>query len=93
MEVLAVSRSMPKEYELHGMKIASSIIHEPLTSNEDFIEIDENGVVGNETAAHDGPVYVFFAENYDYWCSELGVDRSSWDWYVSADVLQKFFII
>ncbi|KAK6202077.1 hypothetical protein LQW54_009035 [Pestalotiopsis sp. IQ-011] len=80
MEVLAVSRSIPKEYELHGMKISSSIIHEPLTTSEDFIEIDENGVVGNETAAHDGPVYVFFAENYDYWCSELGVDRSSWDW-------------
>ncbi|ETS80930.1 hypothetical protein PFICI_08459 [Pestalotiopsis fici W106-1] len=80
MEVLAVSRSIPKEYELRGMKISTSIIHDPLTSKNDSIELYDNGVVGNETAAHDGPVYAFFAENYDYWCSKLGVDRPSWDW-------------
>lgn len=80
MEVLAVSRSVPREYELRGMKITTSIIHDPLTSEVDYIELDESGVVGNQTAAHEGPVYVFFAENYDYWCSNLDVERSSWDW-------------
>lgn len=80
MEVIAVSRSLPKEYELKGMKISSSIIHDPLTSRTDFIELDESGIIGNRTAAHDGPVYAFFAENYDFWCSDLGIDRSSWNW-------------
>ncbi|KAK8040035.1 bacterial hemoglobin protein [Apiospora rasikravindrae] len=80
MEVVAVSRSMPKELDLGGMKISSSMIHEPLTSPADYIEIDEHGVVGNQPAVHDGPVYLFFAEHYDHWCAELGVDRSTWDW-------------
>ncbi|KAI0121312.1 hypothetical protein BJ170DRAFT_588153 [Xylariales sp. AK1849] len=80
MEVLAVSRSVPKEHNIQGIKLTTSIIHDPLTSHDEFIEVDGSGVVGNKTAAHDGPVYAFFAENYDYWCSELGIERSSWDW-------------
>ncbi|KAK9423408.1 putative Pyruvate kinase-like protein [Seiridium unicorne] len=80
MEVLAVSRSIPREFELKGMRIKTSIIHEPLTSTQDYIELDETGIIGNKTAAHDGPVYAFFAENYDYWRSDLGVDPSAWDW-------------
>ncbi|KAK7978408.1 hypothetical protein PG988_005898 [Apiospora saccharicola] len=80
MEVVAVSRSLPKELDLGFMKLTTSLIHEPLTSPADSIEINEAGVVGNQPAVHDGPVYVFFAEHYDYWCSELGVDRRAWDW-------------
>ncbi|KAH6640070.1 pyruvate kinase-like protein [Truncatella angustata] len=80
MEVVAVSQSVPKEYELRGMKISTSIIRDPITSSNGYIELNESGVVGNRTAAHDGPVYVFFAENYDYWCSNLGVERSAWNW-------------
>ncbi|KAK7949234.1 globin-like protein [Apiospora aurea] len=80
MEVVAVSRSMPKEVDLGVMKISSSMIHEPLTSPADYIELDERGVVGNQPAVHDGPVYLFFAEHYDHWCAELGVDRAAWDW-------------
>ena len=93
MEVIAVSHACPKEYDIGGVMLATSIVHEPLTSPTDYIDIDQTGVVHNRTAIHSGPVYVFFAENYDYWCSELGVDRSSWDWYVSADVSYKFFTI
>lgn len=81
MEVVAVSRSMPKELDLGFMKLTTSLIHEPLTAPTDSIELDEkDGVVGNQPAVHDGPVYVFFAEHYDYWCAELGVDRAAWDW-------------
>ncbi|KAK8093518.1 hypothetical protein PG997_000203 [Apiospora hydei] len=80
MEVVAVSRSMPKEVDLGVMKISSSMIHEPLTLPADYIELDERGVVGNQPAVHDGPVYLFFAEHYDHWCAELGVDRAAWDW-------------
>ncbi|KAK8086073.1 globin domain-containing protein [Apiospora phragmitis] len=80
MEVVAVSRSIPKELDLGFMKMKTSLIHEPLTSPADYIEIDATGVVGNKPAVHDGPVYIFFAEHYDYWCSELGVDRAAWDW-------------
>ncbi|ORY58494.1 pyruvate kinase-like protein [Pseudomassariella vexata] len=80
MEVLAVSHALPKEYNFQGLKIKSSILHDPLTAPTDYIELDENGVVDNATAAHEGPVYVMFAENYDYWCSNLGVERASWDW-------------
>ncbi|CAG1961200.1 unnamed protein product [Fusarium graminearum] len=47
---------------------------------DEYIELNEDGVIGNATAVHDGPVYIFLAENYDYWCAELGVDRSEWDW-------------
>ncbi|KAK8135007.1 oxidoreductase-like protein [Apiospora sp. TS-2023a] len=81
MEVVAVSRSTPKELDLGFMKLTTSLIHEPLTSPTDSIELNEkSGVVGNQPAVHDGPVYVFFAEHYDYWCAELGVDRRAWDW-------------
>ena len=80
MEVLAVSHSFPTEQDVRGLKIKTSIIHTPLASVTDYIELDEAGVIDNATAAHDGPVYVCLAENYDYWCSELNVDRSSWDW-------------
>ncbi|KAI1074876.1 pyruvate kinase-like protein [Whalleya microplaca] len=80
MEVLAVSHSTPKSYEINGLKFTTSIVHDPLTASTDYIELDESGVIENKTAVHDGPVYVFFAENYEYWCNELGVERRSWDW-------------
>ncbi|KAI3320557.1 pyruvate kinase-like protein [Xylariaceae sp. AK1471] len=80
MEVVAVSLAQPKFYDVHGTKVYTSIVHDPLTSASDYIELDEAGVLGNKVAVHDGPVYVCFAENYDHWCSELGVDRSSWGW-------------
>lgn len=80
MEVVAVSHACPREYDIGGLKLSTSIVHEPLTSSADYIDIDQTGVVNNRTAIHSGPVYVFLAENYDYWCSELGIDRASWGW-------------
>ncbi|KAK7979639.1 hypothetical protein PG989_012096 [Apiospora arundinis] len=80
MEVVAVSRSTPKELDLGFIKLKTSIVRDPLKDPGDSIELDGNGVVGNQPAAHDGPVYVFFAEHYDHWCAELGVDRVAWDW-------------
>ncbi|KAI1750383.1 pyruvate kinase-like protein [Xylaria castorea] len=78
MEVLAVSASKPRFHDVGGIKLYTAIVRDPLTSPSDYIEIDESGVLGNKPAVHDGPVYVCFAEHYDYWCNELGVDRSSW---------------
>ncbi|KAI0596944.1 pyruvate kinase-like protein [Biscogniauxia sp. FL1348] len=80
MEVVAVSRSKPTFHDVNGIKLYTSIIYDPLTRPSDYIELDESGILYNETAAHDGPVYATFAENYDHWCHELGLDRSSWDW-------------
>ncbi|KAI8625064.1 pyruvate kinase-like protein [Xylariaceae sp. FL1651] len=80
MEVVAVSRAKPAFYNVHDIKLYTSIVRDPLTSPSDYIELDESGILENKPAVHDGPVYVFFAEHYDYWCHELGVDRSSWDW-------------
>ncbi|TPX07200.1 uncharacterized protein E0L32_010903 [Thyridium curvatum] len=80
MEVVAVSRSWPRQLEINGSKTFTSIFHEPLTRKEDYIELDDEGILGNATAAHDGPVYAFFAEHYDYWCAELNVNRAEWNW-------------
>lgn len=80
MEVVAVSHALPVEHDVNGLKIKTSIIHTPMTSPSEYIELDENGVVDNATEAHDGPVYICLAENYDYWCTELDIDRSAWDW-------------
>lgn len=74
MEVVAVSRGVPKKMVINGLEIESSIVHEPL----DYIDIDAAGIDGNRTAVHDGPVYVFFEEHYDYWSKELSVDRADW---------------
>ncbi|RYP75361.1 hypothetical protein DL771_002457 [Monosporascus sp. 5C6A] len=51
MEVLAVSRSEPRWQDVNGQKMFTSIVHEPLTSRSDYIELDESGVVNNATAA------------------------------------------
>ncbi|KAH9886370.1 pyruvate kinase-like protein [Xylariomycetidae sp. FL2044] len=80
MEVVAVSNSKPTWHDVHGMKLYTSIVHTPLTSPADYIEVNESGVAENQPAVHDGPVYIAFAENYDYWCKELGIDRESWGW-------------
>ena len=80
MEVVAVSRGKPRFIDVGGIKLYTAIIRDPLTSPSDYIEIDETGIVDNQPAVHDGQVYVCFAEHYDYWCNELGVDRTSWDW-------------
>lgn len=80
MEVVAVSSSQPRFHDVNGTKMYTAIVRDPLTSPSDYIEIDESGVLDNKPAVHDGPVYVCFAEHYDYWCRELGVDRSSWGW-------------
>ncbi|KAJ2997647.1 hypothetical protein NUW58_g593 [Xylaria curta] len=58
----------------------TAIVRDPLTSAADYIEIDKSGVINNKPAVHDGPVYICFAEHYDYWCDELGIDRSRWGW-------------
>ncbi|KAI0477267.1 pyruvate kinase-like protein [Xylariaceae sp. FL0804] len=80
MKVVAVSHSKPRNHEVNGSKVMTSIVHDPLTAASDCIELNEHGVSRNKTAVHDGPVYAVFAENYDYWCQELGVDRSAWGW-------------
>ncbi|KAI3329756.1 pyruvate kinase-like protein [Ustulina deusta] len=80
MEVVAVSCGKPQFIDVGGIKLYTSIVHDPLTLSSDYIEINESGVLNNKPAVHDGPVYVCFAEHYDYWCNELGVDRSSWEW-------------
>jgi MOSC domain-containing protein YiiM len=76
IEVVAVSRSLPAWHDVDGVRTFTSIIHTP----SDSIDLTTDGVVGNKTAVHDGPVYVFFAHHYDYWTSKLSIDRSSWDW-------------
>ncbi|KAI1151485.1 pyruvate kinase-like protein [Nemania diffusa] len=80
MEVVAVSSSQPRFHNVNGIKLYTTIVRDALTEPSDYIEIDKSGVLGNKPAVHDGPVYVCFAEHYDYWCNELGVDRSSWGW-------------
>ncbi|EXA41648.1 hypothetical protein FOVG_10115 [Fusarium oxysporum f. sp. pisi HDV247] len=80
MEVLAVSHALPVAHIINGLEIKTSIVHTPLKLPSEYIELDEDGIVENATAVHDGPVYIYLAENYDYWCKELGVDRSEWDW-------------
>ena len=51
MEVVAVSRSQPRGYEIGGHKMLTSIVHDPLVSKSDYIELDESGVLDNATAA------------------------------------------
>ncbi|KAF4450608.1 putative flavodoxin reductase family protein [Fusarium austroafricanum] len=80
MEVVAVSQALPALHNVNGLEIKTSIIHIPKKSPSDYIELNENGIVGNATAVHDGPVYICLAENYEYWCTELGINRSEWDW-------------
>ncbi|CAK7234523.1 hypothetical protein SCUCBS95973_008964 [Sporothrix curviconia] len=80
MDVVAVSVSMPQTVEMNGAAVVTSIIHEPITDPDAFIELSSNGIVGNETEVHDGPVYAFFAEHYDHWSRTLGIDRSEWGW-------------
>ncbi|PTD11026.1 hypothetical protein FCULG_00011497 [Fusarium culmorum] len=80
MEAVAVSYAIPASHSINGLDIKTSIIHTPKKSSSEYIELNEDGVIGNATAVHDGPVYICLAENYDYWCAELGVDRSEWDW-------------
>jgi ferredoxin-NADP reductase/MOSC domain-containing protein YiiM len=80
MEAVAVSQALPAVHNVNGIEIKTSIVHTPKKSCSEYIEVIENGIVGNATAVHDGPVYICLAENYDYWCTELGIDRSEWDW-------------
>ncbi|OBS28674.1 hypothetical protein FPOA_02612 [Fusarium poae] len=80
MEAVAVSYAVPVLHNINGLEIKTSIIHTPKKSPSEYIELNEDGVIGNATAVHDGPVYICLAENYDYWCADLGVDRSEWDW-------------
>ncbi|KAI0099148.1 pyruvate kinase-like protein [Nemania sp. FL0031] len=80
MEVVAVSASQPRFHDVNGIKMYTAIVRDALTAPSDYIELDGSGVVDNKPAVHDGPVYVCFAEHYDYWCDELGVDRSTWGW-------------
>ncbi|KAI0535901.1 pyruvate kinase-like protein [Xylaria digitata] len=80
MEVVAVSHSKPQFINVNGIKLYTSIVRDPLISPSEYVDINESGVLDNEPAVHDGPVYACFAEHYDYWCNELGVDRSSWEW-------------
>lgn len=51
MEIVAVSHSKPKWYEVYGQKLFTSIIHDPLVSKSEYIKLDEDGVVDNATAA------------------------------------------
>ncbi|KAI0156362.1 pyruvate kinase-like protein [Xylariaceae sp. FL1272] len=81
MEVLAISAGQPKFQDVNGAKLYTSIVHEDVrTLPSEYMEVDEFGIVGNTVAVHDGPVYVLFEDHYDYWCKELGIDRSSWNW-------------
>ncbi|RWA06666.1 hypothetical protein EKO27_g8442 [Xylaria grammica] len=80
MEVVAISRSRPQFVDVNGIKLYTAIVRDGLTASSDYLEINESGILGNKPAVHNGPVYACFAEHYDYWCQELGVDRSSWGW-------------
>ena len=43
--VVAVSVGQPKFYDVNGIKLYTSIVHDPLTSPSDYIELDESGVL------------------------------------------------
>ena len=81
MEVVAVSCAEPKWHTIHGKREYTSIIHEPLTSKEDYINVTvRDGVNENKPAAHNAQIYAYFAEHYDYWTEILDVDREQWGW-------------
>ncbi|KAF4345366.1 flavodoxin reductase family [Fusarium beomiforme] len=81
MDVVAVSHSVPQWLNIGGKRIYSSIVHTPFASPDKFIELDPMiGVKGNESAAHNAEVYIFFAHHYDYWSERLNVPREEWDW-------------
>jgi hypothetical protein len=59
MEVVAVSVSKPEFHIFDGVRTFTSFIRKPSFS----IELTEDGIVGKSTAAHDAPVYIFFAHH------------------------------
>lgn len=73
--VVAVSVAVPRWEEIYGRRTFTSIVRDAVY---DPVRFERGGPAGNMTAVHTEDVYAFFAEHYDHWASELGVDRRAW---------------
>jgi ferredoxin-NADP reductase/MOSC domain-containing protein YiiM len=74
-EVVAVSTARPQWQEMYGRQVYSAIVRR---AADEPLHFGTGGPEGNETAVHTEEVYAFFAEHYDHWAAELGVDRGQW---------------
>ncbi len=73
--VVAASVAQPRWQEMYGRKVFSAIVRAPSPAPLYF---GLDGPLGNSTAVHTEQVFAFFAELYDYWAAELGVERAQW---------------
>jgi hypothetical protein len=75
MTATVVSRrvSMPEKLAINGMDVSTAILKEP---GEGRAYVDLDSPSGTETAMRPEAVYAFFAGQYDFWASLLGVAMS-----------------
>jgi len=71
----AVSVGVPREVEIHGQRVTTSIIREPATEPVYF---GPTGPAGNQTAVHTEQVYAFPSEHYAYWTRRFDLPADAW---------------
>ena len=75
MKLLNVSAGRVQTVQIGSEVVRTGHLKEPLT--EPWI-IGENGVEGDQRAAHPDKLYAFARAGYDHWGAELGVDPARW---------------
>lgn len=73
--ISAVSVGVPREVEIHGHPVTTSIVREPATGPVYF---GPTGPVGNQTAVHTEQVYAFPSEHYAYWTRRFDLPDDAW---------------
>lgn len=78
MKILSVNCGLPSEIDWHGKNVTTSIYKEPMEGRIALRTLNLDGDRQSDLKVHGGKykaVYIYPAEYYVYWCSELA--RSS----------------
>ncbi|MFY9608818.1 MAG: MOSC domain-containing protein [Blastocatellia bacterium] len=81
MRLISVNVGLPRELSWKGKAVTTAIFKEPLAGRVPLRTLNIDGDRQADLSVHGGPskaVYVYPAEHYEYWRSELGDQNLNW---------------
>ena len=75
MELKHICIGKTRELDIRGQKVRTAFIKEAASAP---VQVNEQGLEGNDVAVHTDAVYAIAPEHYDYWAEQLDADVNDW---------------
>jgi len=86
MKLTKIFIGKTKDIDIRGHSVKTAYLKEPVDGP---IQVNEDGLEGNEVAVHTDAIYAIAEEHYTYWSDQLGEDSCDW----SPGIFSENFLI